>query len=302
MVSKLKIAIIGYGNVGRFAFSAVQATHDMDLAQVVITDPHIKTPPLELTDAEVVFDLGQLKPDIDVALLCLPSRIVPDYAEKILNRGINTVDPYDVHSDILVMRSRLLATAQKNNAVAVISAGWDPGTDSIVRVLMEVMAPHGITYTNFGPGMSMGHSVAVKALPGVLDALAITIPKGTGLHRRMVYVELQDGIALEGITAQIKQDPYFAHDETYVFQVPSVNALKDVGHAVFMERKGVSGDTHNQLFSFNMKINNPALTSQAMVASARASKKQAPGVYTMIEIPVIDYLPGKAEDIIAHLV
>jgi diaminopimelate dehydrogenase len=195
-----------------------------------------------------------------------------------------------------------MQVAQEAGKVAVISAGWDPGTDSIVRSLMQAMAPKGVSYTNFGPGMSMGHSVAVKAVPGVKDALSMTIPVGTGIHRRMVYVEILDGYRFEDVAAAIKADPYFANDETHVFQVESVDALNDVGHGVNLTRKGVSGKTHNQLFEFNMKINNPALTAQVLVNVARATMKQQPAAYTMVEIPVIDYLPGEREDLIAHLV
>ena len=148
----------------------------------------------------------------------------------------------------------------------------------------------------------MGHSVCVRSKKGVKDALSMTIPVGEGIHRRMVYVELEDGVSLDEVTKEIKADPYFANDETHVFQVESVDALNDVGHGVNLVRKGVSGQTHNQLFEFNMKINNPALTAQVLVNAARATMKQQPGAYTMIEIPVIDYLPGDREQIIGHLV
>ena len=101
---------------------------------------------------------------------------------------------------------------------------------------------------------------------------------------------------------QNKADPYFVNDETHVKQVTSVDELKDMGHGVNLVRKGVSGKTQNQLFEFNMKINNPALTSQVLVNVARASMKQQPGCYTMVEIPVIDLLPGDREEWIGHLV
>lgn len=148
----------------------------------------------------------------------------------------------------------------------------------------------------------MGHSVAVRAIDGVRDALSMTIPVGTGIHRRMVYVELEDGADFKAVEAAIKADPYFVNDETHVQQVPSVDDLNDVGHGVNLVRKGVSGKTHNQLFEFNMKINNPALTAQVLVNAARATMRQQPGAYTMIEVPVIDYLPGNREEIIRHLV
>jgi diaminopimelate dehydrogenase len=148
----------------------------------------------------------------------------------------------------------------------------------------------------------MGHSVCCKAIEGVKDALSMTIPVGTGIHRRMVYIEVEEGYDFDKIAAAIKADPYFVNDETHVKQVDSVDELKDMGHGVNLVRKGVSGKTQNQLFEFNMKINNPALTSQVLVNVARASMKQQPGCYTMVEIPVIDLLPGDREEWIAHLV
>ena len=118
----------------------------------------------------------------------------------------------------------------------------------------------------------------------------------------MVYVELEPGADFAKVEAAIKADPYFVHDETHVTAVDSVDALNDVGHGVNLVRKGVSGKTHNQLLEFNMKINNPALTAQVLVNVARASMKQAPGCYTMIEIPVIDLLPGDRQTLIKKLV
>lgn len=186
--------------------------------------------------------------------------------------------------------------------MAIVSAGWDPGTDSLVRAMFEFMAPRGITYTNFGPGMSMGHSVVVKGIPGVRDALSLTVPVGTGVHRRMVYVELEEGAEFREIEKRILQDPYFIHDDTHVIQVPRVEKLVDVGHGVLLERKGVSGVTANQMLKYEMRINNPALAGQVLVAAARATFRQSPGAYTVLEIPVIDFLDGDREDLIRRLV
>ena len=191
---------------------------------------------------------------------------------------------------------------KETKTVSVIAAGWDPGSDSIVRSLMQSLAPKGLSYTNFGPGMSMGHSVCVRSKAGVKNALSMTIPLGEGIHRRMVYVELEDGAKLDEVTAAIKADPYFANDETHVFQVESVDDVRDMGHGVNLVRKGVSGKTQNQRLEFNMSINNPALTGQVLVNVARASMRLQPGCYTMIEIPVIDMLPGDPEELIRHLV
>ena len=225
-----------------------------------------------------------------------------EYAKEALALGINTVDSFDIHTQIPALRASLGQVAREHQTVSIISAGWDPGSDSVVRTLLEAIAPNGITYTNFGPGMSMGHTVAVKAIEGVKAALSMTIPTGTGIHRRMVYVELNEGYDFDQVAAAIKADPYFAHDETHVNLVPSVDALLDMGHGVNLTRKGVSGKTQNQLFEFNMRINNPALTGQVLVCVARAAMRQQPGCYTMVEIPVIDLLPGDRDQWIGRLV
>lgn len=299
-MKKIRIAIVGYGNIGRYTLQALQEAPDMEIAGIVRRNG-AENCPAELVGYSVVKDIRDLG-QVDVAILSTPSRSVEKYALEILAQGINTVDSFDIHTQIADLRRTLDAAAKKSGSVSILSAGWDPGSDSIVRTLMESLAPKGISYTNFGPGRSMGHSVAVRAIDGVRDALSITIPVGTGLHRRMVYVELEEGADFSTIEAAIKADPYFVNDETHVQQVPCVADLNDVGHGVNLVRKGVSGQTHNQLFEFNMKINNPALTSQVLVNAARASVRQQPGAYTMIEIPVIDFLPGDREEIIRHLV
>ena len=256
---------------------------------------------MELTPYDVVKDITELK-DVDVAILATPTRSCEEYASKILPLGINTVDSFDIHTDIRQYRANLMKICKEHGRVAVIAAGWDPGSDSVVRTLMQSLAPKGLSYTNFGPGMSMGHSVCVRSKAGVKNALSMTIPKGEGIHRRMVYVELEEGAKLDEVTKAIKEDPYFASDETYVIEVPSVDAVRDMGHGVNLVRKGVSGKTQNQRLEFNMSINNPALTGQVLVNVARASMRQQPGCYTMIEIPVIDLLPGDREELISHLV
>lgn len=296
---KIRAAVVGYGNIGKYVLEALQASPDFEIAGVVRRDA--KNIPSELASYTVVGELDQLS-DVQVAILCTPTRSVQEYAEKALALGINTVDSFDIHTKIVALRSDLDKVAKAHGAVSVISAGWDPGSDSVVRALLEACAPKGITYTNFGPGMSMGHTVCVKSKEGVKAALSMTIPTGTGIHRRMVYIELMEGYDFAKVVESIKIDPYFANDETHVMQVESVDALLDMGHGVNLVRKGVSGKTQNQLFEFNMKINNPALTAQILVSCARASLRQKPGCYTMIELPMIDLLYGDREELVKHLV
>lgn len=300
MERKIRVAIVGYGNIGQYALDAIEAAPDMECVGVV-RRAGADNKPAELAAYPVVKSIKELD-NVDVAVLATPTRMVEEYAKECLALGINTVDSFDIHSEIVPLRRSLDAAAKASGRVAVIAAGWDPGSDSVVRTLIEGLAPQGVSYTNFGPGRSMGHSVAVRAIPGVKDALSMTIPLGTSIHRRMVYVELEAGADFQQVEAAIKADAYFVNDETHVKQVPCVADLNDVGHGVNLTRKGVSGKTHNQLFEFNMRINNPALTAQVLINVARASMRQQPGAYTMIEIPVIDYLVGNREDLIAHLV
>ena len=299
-MKKIRAAVVGYGNIGRFTVEALEAAEDFEIAGIVRRNGS-DNKPLELTPYEVVKDIRELN-DVDVAILAAPTRSCEEFARQILPLGINTVDSFDIHSDIRGYRERLMTLNKQTGTVSVIAAGWDPGSDSVVRTLMESLAPKGLSYTNFGPGMSMGHSVCVRSKEGVKNALSVTIPLGEGIHRRMVYVELEDGAKLEDVTKAIKADPYFAHDETHVFAVASVDDVRDMGHGVNLVRKGVSGKTQNQRFEFNMQINNPALTAQVLVNVARASLRQQPGCYTMVEIPVIDLLPGDRAELIEHLV
>lgn len=284
----MRVAILGYGNIGRAAEAAVNAAPDMELAGI--------------------YHHNDLLDDMqaDVALVCTPTREVEVFAKRLIEKGICTVDSFDIHTQIYALRQSLTAVNKANNAVSIISAGWDPGSDSVVRALLLAMAPKGITYTNFGPGRSMGHTVAAKAIDGVKDALSMTIPLGTGVHRRMVYVELEEGANVKEVEQRLLNDDYFVHDETHMIVVDSVDALNNVAHGVNMVRDGVSGDTHNQRFAFNMTINNPALTGQVMVSCARASvrlqREGRYGAYTMIEVPPIYLLAGDEESLIRSLV
>ena len=299
-MKKIRAAVVGYGNIGQYALEALEAAPDFEVAGIVRRQG-AKEKPLALERYDVVSDIAELH-DVDVAILALPTRECPTYAKRYLAMGINTVDSFDIHSGIVNYRAELTPVCKEHGRVSVISAGWDPGSDSIVRMLMQSLAPKGLSYTNFGPGMSMGHSVCVRSKKGVKNALSMTIPLGEGIHRRMVYVELEDGARLEDVAAEVKADPYFANDETHVFAVKSVDEVRDMGHGVHLVRKGVSGKTQNQHFSFDMSINNPALTAQVLVNVARASMRLQPGCYTMVEIPVIDMLPGDREELVGQMV
>ena len=284
----MRVAILGYGNIGRSAEQAVRLAPDMELVGIYHHNDSLD-------------DLSA-----DVVLICTPTREMGRYAEQLLERGVNVVDSFDVHGDICSHRRRLGAWAVANRAVSVVAAGWDPGTDSVMRALLLAMAPEGVTYTNFGPGRSMGHTVAAKAIKGVRDALSMTIPLGKGVHARRVYIELEDGADFKEVETAILADEYFAHDDTQVKLVENVAVLNTVQHGVKLVREGVSSGVVNQQMSFDMTINNPALTAQVMVSCARAAVRMQEdkryGAYTMIELPPISLLPGDEDELIGKLV
>ncbi len=301
MSSEIRVAVVGYGNVGRRAVEAVEAAPDMTLVGVVEKAPM----PQNVGSAgrtPVVNDIALLE-DTDLAIVCVPSTLVPQQAAAILERGISTVDAFDIHgAQLLSMKRSFHEICTRKGTRAIVGAGWDPGTDSVVRAIMLAMTPRGITRTSFGPGMSMGHTVAAKAVPGVRNALSLTIPVGNGRHQRHVYVELEEGAHQEEVTAAIKHDPYFSRDETTVEVVRDVSPFEDQGHRAVIERKGVAGVTHNHLMRFEVSCTNPALTAQIMVSAARAATKLQPGAYTLIEVPPLAMLNMSVDEAIMSLV
>ena len=145
-MEKIKVAVVGYGNIGAFAVQAVQAAPDMELVGVVRRSSSVGVVPVALANVKVVSDIDDLG-KVDVAILCGPTRSIPETAKMIVEKGICTVDSFDIHGDSLWDLHEMLDEAcKKNNVASVISAGWDPGSDSVIRTLLLAMAPKGITY------------------------------------------------------------------------------------------------------------------------------------------------------------
>lgn len=307
-MSVINVAVHGLGNIGKYAIQALEAAPGMQCAGVIRRAESIGKQPLDLRGVPEFAGIDDLlasgsRPD--VVIVCGPSRRVPEDAASYLAAGFNTVDSFDIHSEIPALVGKLDEAARKSGRVAVTAAGWDPGTDSIFRAIFEAMAPVGTTFTNFGRGRSMGHSVAARAIKGVEDATSITIPVGGGRHSRLVYVLPEAGADRDAIKSSVAADPYFRNDPLdlrFVETPAELAAVADNSHGVLMERIGASGLTSNQHLSFDMRIDNPALTSQVLVSAARAATRLAAGCYTLIDIPPIAYLPGDRMGHIARLV
>ncbi len=304
----IKTAIHGFGNIGRHVLDCLSLASDFECIGILRRGTSIGKEPHALRGVPEFFcfeNLVSTAGQPDVVIICGPSRSVPDTVRLYLGKGANTVDSFDIHTEIPNLVRDLDVVAKAAGKASITAAGWDPGSDSVLRALFEAMVPIGTTFTNFGRGRSMGHSVAARAVRGVADATSITIPLGGGRHSRLVYVLPEKGAAFADIKAALAADPYFAHDPLEVREVRSpeeMAAVADNSHGVLMERIGASGHTSNQRLAFDMRIDNPALTAQVLVSCARAAMKMTAGCHTLIDIPPVNLLPGERMDHIARLV
>lgn len=304
----IKVAVHGLGNIGRHVINCLGVAPDMVCLGVIRRALSLGKNAEDLKglpDFASIEDLAAKQGKPDVVILCGPSRSVPEDAEMYLSKGYRTVDSFDIHGEIPSLVKKLEGIAEKNKTACITAAGWDPGTDSLLRALFEAMAPAGTTFTNFGRGRSMGHSVAARAIKGVADATSITIPVGGGRHSRLVYILPEAGHSFDAIKKDLAADPYFSHDPLEVREVKTpaeMSLVADNSHGVLMERIGASGTVSNQRLAFDMRIDNPALTAQVLVSCARAVTRMGTGCFTLIDIPPVTLLPGERETHIARLV
>ncbi|MBP5344333.1 MAG: diaminopimelate dehydrogenase [Alphaproteobacteria bacterium] len=292
-MQRINVAIIGWGNVGRGCKRAIEESKDIVLTGVVRRPASLLKNLDELKNTTVVSDIQELD-KVDVALLCVPSREVPEKMKMYQKLGICTVDSYDEHEHILDLKQDGDLSAKINKVVSMTACGWDPGTDSVVRALMKMVAITGKTTTTFGGekgGRSMGHTVAVKAIPGVKDAVALTLANGRGKHKRRVYVVLEKDANEQKVAAAIQKDPYFKQDPTEVLFVKDINKYNTLHHEGDIERTAM--EVHQQ---YTVSGDNPDFTANVMVSCARACinamAKEEYGCYTLIERPLIDCLFG----------
>jgi diaminopimelate dehydrogenase len=309
-MSKIKIGIVGYGNLGRGVEAAISQNPDMELVGVFTRrDPSSVN---VQSNAKVyhVDDAVQYKDEIDVMILCggsakdLPEQ-VPFFAEH-----FNTIDSFDTHARIPEYFEAVNEVAEKSGKISIISVGWDPGLFSLNRLLGEVVLPEGNTYTFWGTGLSQGHSDAVRRVEGVKNGVQYTIPIEDAVnrvrngenpelstrekHARECYVVLEEGADAEKVAHEIKTMPnYFADYDTTVHFI-SEEELKQnhsgMPHGGFVIRSGQSKEGDNQIVEFSLKLeSNPMFTSSVLVAYARAayklSKAGDKGAKTVFDIP-----------------
>lgn len=299
----IKIAVMGCGHIGTFACRAAQLAPDMQFLGAVELEARIPDAQSRLPGVNIVPAIGSLPEKPDVVIMAVPTRTVEKVGPELLAAGIHTVDCFDLHGDpFFALQAALDAPARAGKAAAVMGAGVDPGISTMIRALFEIWAPTGLSYVTYGPGMSMGHTVAAKSYPGVKDALSITRPGDPGCHKRDLYLVIEPGYEFEPVKNAVLADSYFCHDDVRVFPVEDVAPLTDMGHRIHVMRKGGASGIDNQLLDFETTFHNPASTAQVMIAAARACTRIQPGVHTMLEIPLYAFLPQSLPDLIKHLV
>jgi diaminopimelate dehydrogenase len=287
-----RIGIVGYGNLGRGVEAALARCADMQLVGVFTRrDPATVRPLGAATSVHAMSALADLRDAIDVLILCGGSRDDLPVQGPELAATFNTVDSFDTHARIPEYFANVDAAARAGDRTAVIAVGWDPGLFSLTRVLGEAYLPTGTTYTFWGPGVSQGHSDALRRIPGVKAAVQYTQPSQAAIdrvrsgerpvlakrdaHTRVCFVVLEDGADPAAVTTAIQTMPhYFADDDTRVTFLTEEELRRDhsgIPHGGFVLRSGVTGHDTQQLLELRLALaSNPEFTASVLVAYARA--------------------------------
>jgi len=320
MSRKIRIGILGYGNLGRGAELAVEQNPDMELVGVFT-----RRDPKSISCTVPVYEENELlcmQENIDVLLLCggsatdLPKQS-PEYAKH-----FHIVDSFDNHSQIPEHFAACDRAAKETNHVALISTGWDPGMFSLQRLLAGCILPQGCSYTFWGKGVSQGHSDAIRRIAGVLDARQYTIPVEKALeqvrkgenptlttgekHTRVCYVVAEAGADKSRIENEIKTMPaYFAEYDTTVHFITAEELRRDhsgIPHGGFVIHTGTTGTGHRQRIEYSLHLDsNPEFTASVLVAYARSVFRLAQegqfGAKTVLDIPPAYLSPLSAEEL-----
>ncbi len=317
-MDKIKVGILGYGNLGRGVELAVSKAEDMELVAVftrrdnVVTNMGIK--------CINVNKIEEYKDRIDVLIMCGGSATDLPVQGVQMIKNFNTVDSFDTHAKIPEYFANMDKVAKQNGKLGIISVGWDPGLFSMARMLFGAVLPDGNDYTFWGKGVSQGHSDAIRRVNGVKAGIQYTIPKDEALkkvrnaenpvlsarekHLRECFVVLEDGADKAKVESEIKNMPnYFADYDTIVHFV-SEQELKQnhnkMPHGGFVIRSGNTTDEHKHVLELSIKLDsNPEFTSSVLTAYARAIAKLAKegktGAVTVVDIP-LSYLSSKSPE------
>lgn len=320
----MKIAIYGYGNLGKGVECAVNAASDAELFGVFTRRAPESVKTLSGVKVYPAEDIFNYKDNIDVVIICGGSATDLPKMTPMLAEHFNVIDSFDTHAKIPEHFDNVDKSAKSSNHTALISAGWDPGMFSINRLYASAVLPDGKDYTFWGKGVSQGHSDAIRRIDGVKDAKQYTVPIESALeavrsgsnpelttrqkHLRECYVVAEEGADKERIEKEIKTMPnYFADYDTTVHFISEEELLRDhsgIPHGGFVIRSGKTGinGENSHVIEYSLKLDsNPEFTASVLVAYARAvNKLYIRGDYgckTVFDIAPADLSPLTSEEI-----
>lgn len=297
-MDKIRIGIVGYGNIGKGVEKAIARNEDMELAAVFTRrDPASVKIATETAVVKTMEDMKSMKGEIDVMVLCGGSATDLPVMGPQIAADFNTIDSFDTHARIPEYFENVDKAAKAGGNVGIISVGWDPGMFSLNRLYAESILVQGSTYTFWGKGVSQGHSDAIRRIEGVKNAIQYTVPIEEAVervrsgsepelstrekHLRECYVVAEEGADKALIEKTIKEMPnYFADYDTTVTFV-SEEELKaehsKMPHGGFVIRTGETGREGNKhVIEYSLKLDsNPEFTSSVLVAYARAAYRLA---------------------------
>ena len=324
----MKIAIYGYGNLGRGVEAAMVQNPDCELIGVFSRRDPATVKTRTGTPVYAAADILSYKDQIDVLILCGGSATDLPELTPALAKDFCVVDSFDTHANIPTHFERVDAAAKEGSTLCLISAGWDPGMFSIARVYAQAILPDGQDYTFWGRGVSQGHSDAIRRIPGVLDARQYTVPVPEALeavgngenpvlttrdkHTRECYVVAAEGADREAIREAIVTMPnYFADYNTTVTFITAEEmkanhaGLPHGGRVIRNGKTGLDGE-HTHTVSYSLRLDsNPEFTASAIVAFARAvyrmKQRGRTGCLTVFDVAPADLSPLSAEELRAHM-
>jgi diaminopimelate dehydrogenase len=307
--SKIRIGIVGWGNLGRGVEKAAAQSRDMSVVGVFT-----RRDPKSIDSKAKAFSmdqLGKFKKKVDVLLLCGGSATDLPEQGPAAARSFSSVCSFDTHAKIPAYFKKVDAAAKRGKNLSLISTGWDPGLFSMARVLAQSILPDGKDYTFWGRGVSQGHSDALRRVPGVKNAVQYTVPVPAAIeavragklpalttrekHQRLCFVVAQPGADEAAIRKAIVEMPnYFADYDTEVNFVSEEVLRRDhagLPHGGFVLRSGKTGKGSKQIVEFRLELDsNPEFTASVMIASARAvhrlRKAGRTGAITVFDLPI----------------
>jgi len=281
-MKKSRLAIIGFGKLGRKCVEAIVSDQATELAGVVRRPESVHDAGLKAPAVTHISELNQ----VDAALVCVPVDAVMGIAQALLQSRIPVVECARLHGDAFHDHKSEIHRAALNHKVpAIVGAGCDPGALSLFRSQFALLAPRGHTETRLHTGTSLHHTLAAANIKGVRNALATELPSGEGTLQRYVYVELEPTADAAEVENAIVNDPLFLDEQTRVFVVPSIAALEETDRGVLLERHAAAGDAGHAALLLEARYDEAGLAARMMLAAARALPFLRAGAYSLLDLP-----------------